>query len=448
MYTTTIGRTFLKAYNQANNTDYCARTFFENIFIPLFFDHSKYMMPGGNSPFENSFGTVPKRAKSDDMILGKKPFETPERRKERIEKILNKIETEPADSSIAIGYPVLDETAGTSGQITNIELPENKDDVYLSWIGAGLGLGVEEGITILFNHEKVLLDIFEGWKHYRERLNKTALMKGNQINTWNGHWLAHYYDTHGFESDDPTFGMNPLDTTKSGLLNIPTISWVKVLLSIAARYKEQALIGYLYKIGQANSTYGFIPFNLSEISRPNNFYKNIFGVSTFMQDAKKLEQLYGTAFGLRAACSMGSIGVQAMEPQGLKSYMPSVKDVKKISIKDNDDEQRITFNTYLIWIIAMMNNEKLWEISREVAQKLLIYTSGADKARTNRASNVEALLASFKRKQFLQNLIKIIEENKTVDFEEIGKIVHFMPEDNFSYFNTLVKFQYALLIKK
>jgi len=442
MYTTTIGRTFLKAYNQANSTNYCARTFFENIFIPLFFDHSKYMMTAGNSPLENP------KLSWEDMILGKKPFETPERRKERIERMLNKIKTEPADASIAIGYPVLDETAGTSGQITNIELPDDKDDIYLSWIGAGLGIGVEGGITILFNHEKLLLDIFEGWQHYRERLNKTVLMKGNQINTWNGHWLVHYYDTHGFESDDPTFGMNPLETTKSGLLNIPTISWVKVLLGIAAKYEEEALIGYLYNIGQTNTTYGFIPFILSEISRPNTFYKNIFGISTFMQDAKKLEKLYGTAFGLRAACSMGSIGVQAMEPQGLKAYMPSVKGVNKISIKDNDDEQRITFNTYLIWILAMMNNEKLWDISREVAQLLLEYEASAGKARKDRTNKVEQLLASGPSKLFLQNMIPIIEEtDEKQKFEVLGKTVHLMPKDNFSYFNTLIRFQYALLNK-
>ena len=442
MYTSTIGRTFLEAYNQANNTDYSACSFFEEIFIPLFFNHPKYMMTGGNSPLENP------KLNWENMILGKKPFESPERRKERIEEMLNKIKTKPADSSIAIGYPVLDETAGTSGQITNIELPDNKDNIYLSWIGAGLGIGVEGGITILFDHKQLLLDVFEGWQYYREYLNKTAMMKGNQINTWNGHWLAHYYDSLGFDKDVPTYGMNPLETIDNGLMNIPTINWVKVLLGIAEKYDETALVGYLYNIGQTNTTYGFIFFNLVEISRPNTFYKNIFGVPAFMQDVKKLEQLYGTAFGLRAACSMGSVGVQAMEPQGLKAYLPSVKGAGKIKYKENDEEQRINFNIYLIWILAMMNNEKLWDNSLEIAQKLFKYKSGAEKTRTNRGSNVEALLASFKRKQFLQNLLPIMEDDKTICFEEVGKIVHFMQEDNFPYFNTLIKFQYVILTNK
>ena len=442
MYTTTIGRTFLKAYNQANNTDYCARTFFEEIFIPLFFDHSKYMMTAGNSPLENP------KLSWEDMILSKKPFETPEKRKERIEKMLNKILTEPADASIAIGYPVSDETAGTSGQITGIKLPDDKEDIYLSWIGAGLGIGVEGGITILFDQEQLLLDIFEGWQHYRKYLNEISLMKGNQVNTWNGRWIAHRYDSYEFDKDDPTIGMNPLETINNGLLNIPTISWVNVLLRIAEKYNETTPVGYLYNIGQTNTTFGFISFNLKEISRPNTFYKNIFGTPAFMRDIKKLEQLYGTAFGLRAACSMGSIGVQAMEPQGLKAYLPSTKGMKKINIKENDEEQRITFNTYLIWILAMMNNEKLWDISREVAQLLLAYEAGAGKARKDRTNKVEQLLESGSTKQFLLNMIPIVEETDNKQkFEDLGKTVHMMPKDNFPYFNTLIRFQYALLNK-
>ena len=73
MYATTIGRTFLKAYNCKFKTEYTARSFFEDMFVPLFFDHHKYMMTAGNSPLENP------KLSWDDMIKGKKPFETPER---------------------------------------------------------------------------------------------------------------------------------------------------------------------------------------------------------------------------------------------------------------------------------------------------------------------------------------------------------------------------------
>jgi len=442
MYTTTIGRTFLKTYNQKKNTDYSARNFFEEFFIPLFFDHPKYMMTAGNSPLENP------KLSWDDMIRGKKSFETPERRKERIEKMITKIETEQADASIAVGYPVLDNTAGTSGQITSLSFPDDKDNIYLSWIGAALGIGVGGGITILFDHHQILLDVFEGWQYYRKYLEKTPLMKGNQINTWNGNWIAHLYDSQVFDVDDPTFGMNALERNNKGLLVIPTISWVNVLLGIANKYSQDNLVGYLYNIGQTNTTIGFIPFSLNEINRPNLFYQHIFGVPAFMKDAPKLKNLYGTSFGLRAACANGSVGIKAMEPKGLNAYLPSSKSVKKINVKKDDEEQRITFNTYLIWIIAMMNNEKLWEASRKIAQQLLDYEAGAEKARMNRKTNVKTLLDSTSSKQFLQSLIPIIKDSEEKEkFEEPGKTVHLMPRDNFPYFNTLIRFQYALLNK-
>jgi hypothetical protein len=442
MYTTTVGRTFLNAYNKQFATEYTAKTFFEEVFVPLFFDHPKYMMTAGNSPIENP------KLSWDDMIKGKKPFETPERRQERINTMIHKIETEKADASIAVGYGVLNDSAATASQMTNIELPDNKDDIYLSWVGAGLGIGVTGGITILFDYAPLLLDIFDGWQYYREYLEKTPLMKGNQINTWNGQWIAHRYGR-GFDETDPVFGMTPLEKTSEGLFVLPTIMWTKVLLGMALKYSmNEMLIGYLYNIGQTNTTIGFIPFQLKEIYRPNLFYERIFGMSEFLRNIKRIEELYGTAFGLRAACQYGSIGVKAMEPKGLKAFLPTEKNAKKIVYKENDDEQKITFNTYLIWILAMLNNEKLWDISRETAELLLKYEAGAKSTKTDRKNKVSKLLESANDKQFLLNMIPIIEEEQEKEpYENLGKMVHMMPKDNFSYFNTLIRFQYAILNK-
>lgn len=440
MYATTVGRTFLTAYNRKYEKDYTAKTFFEEVFVPLFFDHTKYMMTAGNSPLENP------KISWEDMIKCKKPFETPERRKERINRMIEKVESERADASIAIGYGVLSNESPTSGQITNIEFPDNKEDIYLSWIGAGLGIGVVGGLTILFDQEQLLLEIFDGWKHYRDYLERYPLMKGNQINTWNGRWIAHRYNP-DFDQTDPTADFNPMEATSEGLFNLPTIGWVDVLLGIASNYALDNLVGYLYSIGQSNTTVGFIPFRLKDISRPNQLYGKIFGPSLLRQDARAIGKLWGTAFGLRAACQAGAIGISAMEPKGLKAFFPTEKGVKKITYKENE-ELRITFNTYLIWILAMLNNEKLWDLSREIAELLLKYESGAGKAKANRANNVNQLLESASTKLFLQRLIPIIEDEKEVDmYENLGKIVHAMPKDNFPYFNTLIRFQYALLNK-
>lgn len=446
MYTTTVGKTFLKEYNERLQTHYTARTFFEEVFVPLFFDHQKYMMTAGNSPLENP------KLSWDDMIKGKKPFETPEKRKERIDKMIHKVETERADASIAVGYGVLNDTAAMSSQITGIELDDSKADIYLSWVGAALGICISGGITMLFNEPELLWDLFKGWQHYRSYLEENPYLKGNQINTWNGQWIAHRYKF-SFDEDDPTAGLGLLDNASEGdIMNISTVTWVKVLLAVANRFSGSTLVGYLYNIGQTNTTLGFIPFNLEDLTRPNKLYQKIFGEDIFKQDVKAIEELYGTAFGIRTACQYGSIGVRALEPKGLKSFIPEVAQpkAKYIIYKENDNTQRITFNTYLIWILAMLNNEQLWDKSRQTAQLLLDYEAGAGKARKDRTNKVHELLDSVTPKQFFQNLVPIIKDedkNQNASYEELGKIILTMPKDNFPFFNTLIRFQYALLNK-
>ena len=71
--------------------------------------------------------------------------------------------------------------------MTDLKLPNSQEEIYTSWIGDALGIGVQGGFSILFSNKEILLDIFEGWKLYRKCLNETSMLKGNQINTWNGH---------------------------------------------------------------------------------------------------------------------------------------------------------------------------------------------------------------------------------------------------------------------
>lgn len=177
MITSNIGKIFLDAYNEEYGTSYDARTFFLEQFYPLFFDQNKYMMTAGNSPLENP------KLSWDDMIKGKKPYETPEQRKSRFEKMIKKTDKSEADMSIARGYASLDIAAPTSGQVTDLKLPNSQEESYASWIGDALGVGVQGGFSILFSKKEILLDIFEGWKLYRKCLNETSMLKGNQINT-------------------------------------------------------------------------------------------------------------------------------------------------------------------------------------------------------------------------------------------------------------------------
>ena len=95
--------------------------------------------------------------------------------------------------------------------------------------------------------------------------------------------------------------MNPWDVSDEEMFNVNTFAWVDVLLNFIRRIDIENMVGYLYSIGQTNTTIGFIPFKLKDIRYLNQLYAKIFGESALKKNSKKLSQLYGTAMGLKAA---------------------------------------------------------------------------------------------------------------------------------------------------
>lgn len=153
--------------------------------------------------------------------------------------------------------------------------------------------------------------------------------------------------------------------------------------------------------------------------------------------------MFGTAYGFLRSCQMGMIGVSALEPKGLKEYMMK----GKIPVYDAENEQkRINFYTYIIWILAMLNNEDLWEKSREIAQMLYTYVLGDKKSNKTRSNQVNEILKETSKKMFLNGLLEIVPKTADIKLmEEAGKLIHMMPVDNVPYFLTLVRFNYAIV---
>ena len=433
MIAATIGKRFLKAYNEKYGCSYDAKNFFIEKYYDLFYNHNKYMMQGGNSPLENP------KISWDKMLTGKIPFETKERRKERFMKFIEKVSNSSADASIAIGYPSLDLTATTSGQITNLNLPFNQDDVYYSWIGSGLGLGVQGGLSILFDKDQLLLDTFEGWEIYRDYLNRTPKLRGNQINTWNGQWIAHRYNPRTFNEGDKTASFNGFGNLKDGGIEVNTQSWTAIMIGVSRKYPDAQITGYVYNLGQTNITIGFIPFKLPQIKRPLDLYEKYFGTT----QREQVEQLFGTAFGFTKACQMGSIGINALEPKGLREF---IQNGKVPSYNDKDEEKKINFNTYQIWLLAMLNNEQLWDYAQKIAATLNKYALSSEKGKTIKTNNVKTVLSAVNKKQFIDNLTTVVEDvSNKIDYLEIAKLINEMPSDNVPYFLTLIRFQFAAI---
>lgn len=419
MVTSEIGKIFLETYNEKYGTTYNARTFFIEQFYPLFFDNNKYMLYVTNSPFVQGLPSF------KDCINGKMDFEKSSEREERFKTFLDKVDNNDGDASIAVGFPSLNIEQATGSQITNLKRVTPKEDIYASWIGYALGIGVGSH-TILFYDKRILIDVFEGWKYYRQALDNNHRLNPYQIHTWNGQWINHCYGDKCYDNNDPLSNFDPYTTDGEGLMKIESQSWTKVLISIAKKYEDKCIMGYVCSIGKTNTTLGLIPFDLTGIRRPIHLYNKLFGIS----DGRNAEALWGTANGFKTACTAGAIGIKAMEPKVPKN-----------------EKETINFNVYKIWLLTMLNNEELWEKSQELAELLNAASIDENKPDRTKCSNlVDNVLAATNKKLFIAAANNIISIVTDIDkFKKIVKEIHSMPTDNVPYFLTLVRFQYKTL---
>jgi len=467
MIATKIGKTFLKAYNQKYDKEYSAKDFFVEVYWELFYNHSKYMQWVTNSPFVQ-------------MKKGQKPYLlTEDERKEKLENLNYKIEVGLRDASIVIGYPASEEKefATTSGLVTDIDLNISAEDVYYSWIGGSLGIGVAGGLSILFDYPDILLATFEGWNKYRKFLNDQSIEKlaGNKIISWNGQWLNFYFSDDYF--DNPNF--SELSDQKffsegkgngKGRIVIETVKWSKLFFNLSRKLTHKTLTGYVYSLGQTNKTIGFIPFKFSDAQNISQVYKKLFGEFDAIEQQKDYENLMG--IHIKRACELGSIGFQALEPKDLRKYFNNDKNIRftqstkmkkneseedfvfrERKVKKKQYEELITFRTYKTWLITMItkNKEEVLDYTSEIAKKLSEFRASNKKGSTKYGNIVNELFKSSNKKLFLSNLTEILKLEKDENIEYIKELrdrIHLMNNEDFGYFVTLLKFDYAFQQKE
>ena len=97
-----------------------------------------------------------------------------------------------------------------------------------------------------------------------------------------------------------------------------------------------------------------------------------------------------------------------MEPKGLKEYM----DNGKMPVYNkNEEEKNINFKTYQIWLLAMLNNEQLWDYAQKFATILRTYSLSSEKAKKDKTNNVKELLKAVNKKQFIESLTLIVDDS-------------------------------------
>ncbi len=434
MIASIVGKTFLDAYNEKYQTDYSPKDFFVEVYWPLFYNHGKYMQWVINSPF----------------VKGKKPdLISVEERNERLTKFHSKVAEYAPDASFAIGHPASEEKeyASTSGLVSDLLIPTDSDEVYLSWLGSGLGITVAGGFTILFNDPHITLQTFEGWRVYRDFLKQTSLerLRGNQVNTWNGQWLTYSMNEDEFREDFDFSELHAEGIFKadSSLVEVNTVAWSRLYFSLSSHMKGRELMAYVYSLGQTNKTIGFIPFQFQSARTLLDVYnalaaKKIFGENKIGK--KDFESLFGLY--IKRACELGSIGLQALRPASLVKYMTNHK---KPSLKKEEDI--IHYQVYKTWLVAMLskNKEELLDYTSKLAKAILAYRAGGKGTERKNLIEKELFPASGK-KAFIGALTKMLKEVEVTDSQDIKTLrdeVHLMTNEEYGYFNTLLKFDYT-----
>ncbi|MEY4905617.1 MAG: hypothetical protein RLZZ292_3432, partial [Bacteroidota bacterium] len=433
MYTSYIGKKFLQLYREKEKKpdDYSARQFFDEVLFPSFFDNEQHLMHVGNSPF------FQKPKEEDVKLHGGKG-------KAQYQNLIREVEAGIPSGAIFVGYAAKEITATSTGQLTSMKMDIDSEEIYASWIGEALGIGVSGGLVMLIDKSDILLTLFDGWKQYRKFIQQTPNLKDKQIETWNGQWLAHCFKDY-FDPSDPLDNLNIETGEVLGKLAIPTKSWSEVVFCLAWKYPNERLTTYAYNLSQTNTTLGFIQLFLPEIQEMYELRDKIFisKDDVLLKDIEiaKLETFYN----FRNACRMGTIGLKALEPAKLREFMPSgsVPYAQGKDYKFTDENSKLNYSLYKLWIIAMLNKTELLQLATDTATALLDYDNkgkGDNRGKTDKTQDIKKVKDAKHIREFIEGLTNIISNTNAEIFHQLVKQAYIdVAVDNFPLFITLIR---------
>ncbi len=461
MYLQRIGKIFVDCYNLQHNTIYTTKEFFDTIVFPLFYKHEKDMAYYKDTPFHSASGLT--KAIKNELIEYGESSKTVEKLKlEELKKHLSaytdgfnhlktkllqvfhkKIRSKLVDQSIIDGTVLLgatceEEVNPTYSLVTNLNIPIDSEIIFATWVGAGFGVRVSGGLVLAFEEPAILDLIFQGWKHYRDFLDQTPNSKGNQIETWNGHWLAHALNSE-YSSDNPLLNFN-LKTKSDG--SIDTIEWTDLLFSLAKKFRDRELSAYVYSLGQTNNTIGFIPIYLPEIDSFWDWYEKVSGQKIDIELFTTLKKKYIPGLSFEQSCQGGRIGISSIEPKNLREY---TADKKQFSQKEYS-KHTTDFYFYQAWILAMLNNTELLTMTEAVAKSLKVFAS--EGRTTKQLHLVDTLFKSNRRDKFISAMADIVDQSDKQYHDQFNEVVNYalqIPIDLFPLFVALLRFKYLII---
>lgn len=443
MYTSYIGKKFLKLYNEKEGTNLSAEKLFNDLVFQLFFNDEKHFINVANSSFFQSVSkNLTDTGKSIHQI--------------KLERFHKNVKEGGASLTTLVGYAAQGVNAGTSGQLTSMKTDIETEEMYASWAGVGLSISLGGDFSILIDEPEVLLGLSKGWEVYRKYLLQTPSLKGNQIDVWNSYWLCHVL-SNNFDESDPLIGFElpqpvPCKSDKwkkMGLLEFESINWVKVIFALAKRYPNKIFTVNAFKFADTNQTLGFVNLYLPDIKRIYEvrdalfISKNESALTDF-----EIENL-SSFFFFKEACKFGTIGLRAIEPENLRAYMPfgTFPFAQGKDFKFSNEKSYSEYKLFKTWIIAMLNKTELLSMASNIAQVLTRIedkSKEAKRGKTVTEQETKKIIETKSIKSFIDELVVVMEKSPSDStlIREIVEEVIKMPYDLFPLFVTLVKFEY------
>jgi len=212
-------------------------------------------------------------------------------------------------------------------------------------------------------------------------------------------------------------------------------------------------MAYVWKLGiKTNNTVGFIPLHLGEIYKVCDLEDKLFLFPEAVRSdgRDKLRSLYITQYGFARACQFGAVGLAAIEPAKLRDYLPSAYGpAKPPAVKT--EAAAIQFAFHQLWILAMLNNQELYDTADRLAGALHQFAirdigKNAGRGKNNVNQQVEQVFVKH-RPVFIEKLGDMLDAVNAASpyrdaFDEAVRQVMLMPVDNFPLFIILTRFRY------